>query len=407
MPTDIDHITGLILKFHRGMLSIAEQRELEQWVAGADGRGTLFEALTDERIIREQLEKMDQFSEERVRASIEARRPNALSPVVTADYPPAMGDGKRGEVVRIFGRRAAVAAAILLLMVTGGYFWYRAQPTVVKGVVVKNDVLPGGDKAILTLAGGQRIILDSVHQGLLAQQGNAQVSKTDSGRLVYRSGGGGVAAAPVYNTLSTPRGGQYQLILPDGTKVWLNAASSITYPTSFIAERSISITGEAYFEVAQDPGRPFKVKVNDMTVTVLGTSFNINAYNDEPGMRTTLLTGAIAVNTRGGRSVVRPGQQTLVKVNGDAIDIVDHADVEQAVAWKDGRFSFHEADLPTVMRQLARWYDVDITYEGDIPPRRFSGRIGKTLTLDQVLKILTHTRVHYSIEAGNRLIIRP
>ena len=371
---------------------------------------SLFSALTDEVMIREQLEKMDQFSEDRVRASVEARWPNALSPVIRTDYPPVMGERKRDSVVRVFGRRVAVAAAILLLMVTGGYFWYHAQhvlPVAEKATSLQHDVLPGGNKAILTLAGGQRILLDSVHQGLLAQQGNAQVSKTDSGRLVYRSGGGGVASAPVYNTLSTPRGGQYQLILPDGTKVWLNAASSITYPTSFIAERSISITGEAYFEVAQDPDRPFKVKVNDMTVAVLGTSFNINAYNDEPGMRTTLLTGAIAVNTHGGRRVVRPGQQTLVKVNGDAIDIVDNADIEQTVAWKDGRFSFHEADLPTVMRQLARWYDVDITYEGDIPPRRFSGRIGKTLTLDQVLKILTHTRVHYSIEAGNKLIIRP
>jgi ferric-dicitrate binding protein FerR (iron transport regulator) len=291
-------------------------------------------------------------------------------------------------------------------------------------------VQPGGNKAVLTLAGGQKIILDSAAAGILAEQGNAQVKKLGDGRLAYEAGGtksgnaGGGAASPLYNTLTTPRGGQYQLTLPDGTKVWLNAASSLTYPTAFTGhDRMVQMTGEAYFEIAHDSRKPFKVEAGGQTIEDIGTQFNVNAYTDEPAQVTTLLEGAAKVDGH----LLRPGEKATVTgaagpgamgtggtgtgaTGGGtgAADIrVGRGDPEAAVAWKNGLFVFTDAGLQTVMRQLSRWYNVDVTYEGNIPPRQFTGMIGRSLTLDQVLKGLAKERVHYQIEAGNRLIITP
>jgi ferric-dicitrate binding protein FerR (iron transport regulator) len=271
------------------------------------------------------------------------------------------------------------------------------------------------------LAGGQKILLDSAAAGILAEQGNAQVKKVGDGKLAYEAGGGATkgagAAAPLYNTLTTPRGGQYQLTLPDGTKVWLNAASSLTFPTAFTgSSRTVEMTGEAYFEVAHDKKHPFTVKVSGQTIEDIGTQFNVNAYTDEPAQVTTLLEGAVKVDGH----LLRPGEKATVTgaagpgatvtsaTTTGAADIrVARGDPEGAVAWKNGLFVFTDAGLQTVMRQLSRWYNVDVTYEGNIPPRQFTGMIGRSLTLDQVLKGLAKERVHYQIEKGNRLIITP
>jgi transmembrane sensor len=303
------------------------------------------------------------------------------------------------------------AAAVLLLLASGGaYMYITHRPSKeIAGTIVreKPDIAPGGNKAVLTLGNGQRIILDSARQGSLAIEGNARVSKTDSGKLAYQSMDHIPGTAVFYNTLSTPRGGQYQLTLPDGTHVWLNSASSITYPTAFTGGiRKVTITGEAYLEVARNVRQPFIAEVRNMAIQVLGTSFNINAYSDESAIKTTLLEGKVQVK-QGGRAVtLLPGQQAQVQSGKDKINVLPGVDVGQAVAWKNGLFAFTNADVPAVMRQLARWYNVDVIYEGAIPKRSFNGEIGKSLTLSLVLDVLAHSRIHYTIE-GNQLIIRP
>jgi ferric-dicitrate binding protein FerR (iron transport regulator) len=329
------------------------------------------------------------------------------------------------------------AAAVLLLLVGLFRLWrsYRSDQAAPAPVVV---VAPGGNRAVLTLAGGQKILLDSAATGVLAEQGNTHVQKLGDGKLAYEAGGeadeaggrggnggggtkggnSGGAAAPLYNTLTTPRGGQYQLTLPDGTKVWLNAASSLTYPTAFTgSSRTVEMTGEAYFEVVHDSRKPFKVEVGGQTIEDIGTQFNVNAYTDEPAQVTTLLEGAVKV----GGHLLRPGEKATVTGatgrgatgtgstatrTGGVIEVTK-GDPEGAVAWKNGLFDFTDAGLQTVMRQLSRWYNVDVTYEGTIPPRQFTGMIGRSLTLDQVLKGLAKERVHYQIEEGNKLIITP
>jgi len=277
---------------------------------------------------------------------------------------------------------------------------------------VISDVLPGGNKAVLTLAGGQTIILDSVANGSLAVQGNAKITKLANGQLTYTAGGN-PGAQVLYNTMTTPRGGEYKIRLPDGTDVWLNCASSITYPTAFTGkDRSVRITGEAYFEVAKDAFKPFHVKAGDMEVEVLGTHFNINSYSDEESIKTTLLEGSVRVSGDGKESVIlRPRQQAVIMPSergssGAGIKIVSNADTQQAVAWKDGLFRFNQADLPTVLRQLSRWYDVTIKYEGTIPASHFKGELQRDLTLAQVTSILSEMEVKFRIE-GKTLVVTP
>lgn len=316
------------------------------------------------------------------------------------------------SLVRRWVRRMMTAAAILLLLVGLGRLWQSddTQKATPAPVVV---VPPGGNRAVLTLANGQKIILDSAATGMLADQGNTRVQKLGDGELAYEGGKG--AAAHLYNTLTTPRGGQYQLTLPDGTKVWLDAASSLTYPTAFTGnDRTVELTGEAYFEVVHDKTRSFTVKAGGQTIRDIGTHFNVNAYADEPAQVTTLLEGAVSVDGH----LLRPGEKATVTIatgpgatagttTGGADVKVTKGDPEQAVAWKNGLFYFSDAGLQTVMRQLSRWYNVDVSYEGNIPARQFTGMIGRSLTLDQVLKGLAKENVHYRIEEGHRLIITP
>lgn len=321
-----------------------------------------------------------------------------LHPVRTLETP------SRPSPVRRWVRRAMTAAAAVLLLVGLTRLWrsYHPDRVATAPVVV---VAPGGNRAVLTLAGGQKIILDSAAPGILAEQGNTRVQKLGDGKLAYELEG--APSASLYNTLTTPRGGQYQLTLPDGTKVWLNAASSLTYPIAFTgSSRVVEMTGEAYFEVAHDKKRPFTVKAGGQTIQDIGTHFNVNAYANEPAQVTTLLEGAVSVDGH----LLRPGEKATVTgatAAGGGDIRVTRGDPDQAIAWKNGLFDFTDAGLQTVMRQLSRWYNVDVTYEGNIPPRQFTGMIGRSLTLNQVLKGLAMERVHYRIEEGNRLIITP
>ncbi|SKA29134.1 protein of unknown function [Chitinophaga eiseniae] len=301
--------------------------------------------------------------------------------------------------------RRAAAVALLLIMAGGGYYFFsRVRKVAPVATALPAQVEPGGDKATLTLADGSVVNLDSIGTGLLTLQG-VKVEKTKHGQIVYKGNG---SHAANNNVLRTPRGGQFKVTLPDGTDAWLNAASSISYPTAFTGNsRKVAVTGEVYFEVAADATRPFEVKVNDISVLVLGTHFNINAYDDEQTIKTTLLEGAVLVRTPGAYKHLEPGQQARVASGSNDIEWLKHVDVNSAVAWKNGYFSFDDADIPTVMRQLARWYNIEVTYAGKIPEGTFTGEIGRNLTQNQLMNILKQASVNFKLEEGRKLVIYP
>lgn len=308
---------------------------------------------------------------------------------------------------------AVAAAAILILSIgaAGASYWYFRNPARINRPlaqnVFKNDVLPGSNKAILTLSNGTKIILDSAHNGALARQGNTTVIKLDGGQLAYKGGQSTPQPADIrYNTIATPRGGQYQVILPDGSKVWLNAASSLSFPTAFGGrERKVLLEGEAYFEIQKDKARPFLVEVGKMKVKVLGTRFDVMAYGDEEAVKTTLLDGAVRIwGTQKDSVTLNPGEQAELKKNQN-LEVRPGIDVDAAIAWKDGLFYFHDADIKTVMRQLARWYNVEVTYNNMETKEGFYAKIPRATNLSTVLQALTLTgKLHIDIE-GNRVTV--
>lgn len=312
---------------------------------------------------------------------------------------------EESSAIRLFNwRKIAVAASVLVAIGIGTLVLLQKREQSPVTIVSKesNDKEPGKTGAILTLSDGSKIVLDSAGNGLLANQNNTAVSKNNSG-VVYKAGSG---ALVVYNTMTTPRARQYNLELSDGTKVWLNASSSITFPTSFATnERKVILTGEAYFEVAKDKTRPFRVSVNDMQVNVLGTHFNVNAYDDEAAVNTTLLEGSVLLTEKGQKVLLKPGQQGQKQKLG-VIVVNDNVNLEEVMGWKNGVFYFDNASLQTILRQVSRWYDVDVVFEKGVPSRTFEGEIQRNLQLSQVLKILEKNKVHFKIE-GKILRVMP
>ena len=315
-------------------------------------------------------------------------------------------------------RKWGWTAAVLLVLGAGAYLWtvYKKGEAPVAIARQAADIAPGGNKAMLTLADGSTIMLDSATNGALAIQGGTQVLKMD-GSLTYNT----VPASPLtgeevqYNTIRTPRGGQYQLILQDGSKVWLNAASSLRYPVSFSGkERRVEVEGEAYFEIENNKNAPFFVEANGTEVRVLGTAFNINAYADEGAVTATLLQGSILVMPHAGKkensALLKPGEQAFIdQAGGSSMNkriTIKTPDTDEVVAWKNGLFQFNEANLEVIMRQLARWYDVDVSFKGEMPKATFRGKIPRNVNISQVLKILEFSDVHFNIE-GNRIIVMP
>lgn len=300
--------------------------------------------------------------------------------------------------------RIAVAASILMVLSFGTYFLVHKSATTVQ--IANNqikDIAPGSDKATITLANGKRIVLTGAKNGLLASQGNTSIHMQAGNQVVYQSAG--ATSDLQYNTMTTPRGGQHSLTLSDGTQVWLDAASSITYPVAFIGkDRPVKITGQVYFEVAHNAAKPFKVTANGQTVEVLGTHFNINAYPDEPNIKTTLFEGSIKITSNTGQTILKPGQQA--QLNQDKINVVSDANMDEAIAWHKGLFEFHNADIQTVMRQLSRWYDVDVSYEGKITDRHFSGKLYRNVTALTVADILSYKKIHFRIQ-GKQIIVQP
>jgi ferric-dicitrate binding protein FerR (iron transport regulator) len=268
---------------------------------------------------------------------------------------------------------------------------------------VAADISAGGDRAILTLADGRTVALTTATNGLIATQGQTQVTKTADGQLVYQASGLGDGIS--MNSVTTPRGGQYRVVLSDGSKVLLNAASSIRYPVAFTGkERRVVVTGEAYFEVAPDKSKPFRVEAGGQAIDVLGTSFDVNVYADEPDQRTTLLTGSVKVSSGARQVVLAPGQQARV---GEGISVDDKADLDEVMAWAHGDFVFNNEDITSIMRKIARWYDVDISYpQGSPGPMPFDGIVSRSRNVSAVLQIMESTgKVHFKIEKRRIMVI--
>lgn len=304
--------------------------------------------------------------------------------------------------------RYAVAAVVFAVLGTGAWWVIHQRTTIAPPIAREMKSLdvsaPVTNRAMITLGNGQKVYLDSAVNGALAQQGSAELVKEGNGRVAYKVENV-TNGELLYNTLTNPRGSRVvSLTLSDGTNVWLNSESSLRYPVIFNGhDRTVEIKGEGYFEVKKKVDQPFIVHVeNGPKIEVLGTTFNVNAYPDELNIKTTLLDGSVRVAS----VVLKPGQQAWFAGQKIVLNKVDTSDV---VAWKNGLFAFHDADLPSVMRQLARWYNIDVNYEGLIPKEKFqfNGKIGKDLSLDNVLDLLNNAQVHFRIEAGNKLVIRP
>ncbi|MEJ7691500.1 FecR domain-containing protein [Daejeonella sp.] len=315
---------------------------------------------------------------------------------------------------------AGIAASILLLLMSSLYFYSHKELThsIVPDKVASHskpkDIPPGGLKAILTLADGRKIVLDDSRNGVLVNQNGINVHQNSNGIIEYtltnQSQNSPLNAIDkiktVYNTIETPVGGKFQLNLADGSKVWLNSASSLRFPVIFTDDtREVELKGEAYFEVSKDIHKKFSVRSGNQSVEVLGTHFNINAYSDESAITTTLIEGKVRVielNTKESQ-ILKPGEQSKVD---RSIRIQRTSDTQIEVAWKDGYFYFDNAGIETVMRQLGRWYGITAKYEGRLPEHHFSGAISTNLTLLEVLEILEKSNIHFRLE-GKEVIVMP
>jgi transmembrane sensor len=297
--------------------------------------------------------------------------------------------------------KLAVAASILLALFAGLFFYFDHSADTTE--LARNDIAPGGSSAILTLSDGSKVSLSTVANGQIANQSGVMVSKEADGQLVYDYNGAKESTEPVYNTVETPKGGEYEVTLPDGSHVWLNAATKLKFPASFKnrKERKVEIDGEGYFEVAKNKELPFKVVSKGQEVEVTGTHFNVNSYVDEPATRTTLLEGRVQVNGQ----VLVPGQQSIL--NAGSLKVVK-ADVEAETAWKDGEFVFSGDDLQGVMRKIARWYDVEVIYPAKLNNAgHFDGEFPRKNKLSVILKALESTgNLKFKIEGRRVTLIR-
>jgi len=304
----------------------------------------------------------------------------------------------------------SAAAAAILLVISVGIGIYKFSPSGVKIATTETKsttgIPPGGNKAFLTTANGKKIVLNEVKIGALPSSAGIAVVKTAEGTLVYDTSKTRQHSGPAsleWNTVATPRGGQYQLVLSDGSRVWLNAASSLRFPAAFpISSREVELTGEAYFEIAKNKAKPFTVKTSGTIVRVLGTHFNVNAYQDGDQIKTTLLEGAVQLQHGDKHAILQPGEQGLSSAGGF---VIGKADVEEAMAWKNGYFIFRDENITSIMKRVARWYDIEVAYKDDMTDRGFGGTVSRYKDITELLDYMQLTgAIHYKIQ-GRRVII--
>ena len=302
-------------------------------------------------------------------------------------------------------------AAVFLMVLLAGVYVYLKQtapaPVMAQRKAIQTKIIPGGNNAVLVLANGSKIILNQTADGQIADQPGVKVIKTKSGELLYRFVGNTNNKATAINTISTPRGGQYHLILVDGTEVWLNASSSVKFPATFAGnERKVEVTGEVYFEVAKNKAKPFIVHTNQSDIKVLGTHFNINTYDDEAYQRTTLLEGSIEIKRGNQKALLIPGQQANINGSTDGIKIKEIEDLDAVIAWKNGYFQFEKADLQSVMRQVSRWYDTEVSYNGPIPTKQYTGKIPRSVNVAKLIEMLAYNGIHCNV-THDKITVNP
>jgi ferric-dicitrate binding protein FerR (iron transport regulator) len=396
--SEIHLISQLIFKNLEGSISGEEKTQLDNWITADPANRELFDELSNDDSLSAAIMEFHPDG-----------RPKAKERI-WAKVMEQAGKFKPSPVIPIYRRsffKVAVAASIILVLGTGYYFSFfnssKNQNDIAKVQPGKDVLAPKSNKAILILADGRSVSIDSLNNGTLAVQGDIKIEKAADGQIVYN----GSANAIEYNTLFNPRGSKVQpLTLSDGTKVWLNNESSIRFPTAFTGiERKVEITGEAYFEVTKNTAFPFQVNVKGMEVEVLGTHFNINAYDDEAMKKTTLLEGAVKINMDNNHQLLSPGQQAQVNGIGE-IKLIRNPDTEVTMAWKNGKFIFARNDIKSVMRQLEKWYDVKVEYKGDLTKEEFVGVISRSANISEILAMLEDTRtVNFEI-SGRKIIVK-
>jgi len=409
MQKPTDEIRELAARWMDGTITPAEKARFDAWYNALD-----FSKLELPDHWAAGPEEIEAHIFQKLKTSLCETIEEPVSPMAQGHEPAHVYDLRRS-------RRWVAAASILLLIGAGSYFFYvrnkdAGGPGQTAGQMA-GDVAPGRYGAVLTLSDGARIVLDSAGNGHIATQGGSQVLM-QNGAIVYEKASAAMApaaaahqaiaidpaAAVVYNTMTTPRGRQFRVVLPDGSGVWLNAASTLRYPTVFAGDqRAVELSGEAYFEIAKDERKPFVVSARGMRVQVLGTAFNLMAYPDETAVNTTLVTGAVRVVTDKSSLVLNPDQQACLPDNGGFT--VSKPNLKEVLAWKEGRFRFDGAKITAIMRQIARWYDVDIEYSGKPPSNEFNGSISRAEYAQKILDALERTgNVHFSLE-GRKIIV--
>lgn len=374
-------IEQLLKAYREGKASAEQKALLEQWYHSLEYDASVF---TDEA----QLHYLQQQSWQAIRQR------------------------QRATVVPLYRRYWQVAAAVLVLLVAGTWWWRSTTDRQATAVAVNTAtaIRPGTNKATLTLSNGSVVVLDSNAQTQIADAGGIHITNRNNQQLSYQPQPSGAHSEMVgFNMLSTPRGGQYQLTLPDGSMVWLNSASQLKYPISFQGnERVVELSGEAYFEVAENAKQPFKVIANGIRVDVLGTKFNINAYHDEASIKTTLVQGSVRVSgsraTSGASTILRPGQQAIA-IAGNVT--TRQANIQQVLSWKNGLFVFEDRKLDEVLREVSRWYDIEIEFRAPLSDNLYGGVINRHNLLPKVLELLEKNGIqHFKIE-GRKVIVLP
>lgn len=393
------YIASLIFRAQENEpLTEQETEDLRKWLESGNEANDLMETLGNREEIARRVQELSRYDSDGVSREIFQK--------LDLDQPADTG--------RVAPQRRWLYAAAACMLLIGATWAYLTRKKPDSPIVVHvsesypQEIPPGSpNKAILTLSDGSKIALDSVHNGMFARQGTASVTKS-KGQLVYHLDTKTNSVASVaYNTVTTPKGGQYRIVLPDGSKVWINAASSLTYPTSFLGQtRTVTMTGEAYFEIAPKKDQPFIVKAGGVDVRVMGTHFNVMDYPDEDHLCATLLEGKVQVSAGKEGSTLIPGQEAVVSGNNVPIKVRE-ADVERAVAWTTGFFEFEEADIKTIMREISRWYDVEVVFSNVDNTGRYGGRISMNQNLSDVLAFLEGNGIHHYRLEGRKLTVLP
>lgn len=380
------------------------QKIIEHYVSGT--------ATPDEiRFVERYYQYLDQQP-----SPLEQENPEELAKMRYTNFQEIKSKINQEEQRKIIPLFKYIAAAAVLLLISGVAFIFINRTNIPRvksdSTAVKNhDVLPGTDKAVLTLSDGKKVILDENTAANISSNNHIKIAKTGAGQIVYTIlNNDDVKSNKVaFNTIQTPRGGQYQVVLPDGTKVWLNAASSLKYPEVFMGNtRTVELSGEAYFEVSKNKAMPFHVKSKFQDVEVLGTHFNINSYMDEQTIKTTLLEGSVKVSNLKSLKILKPSQQSIAGISENSlIKLASEVDTDDETAWKNGLFQFNNSDLKIILNQLERWYDIKIDY-ASIPAKRYNGMISRKVKLSEVLKMLEKTgNIKFEVTSVRKLKVLP